>query len=122
MKLKELKGVYPALITPFKKNGDIDEEGFRRNIDYVIEGGVAGIVPCGCTGEAATLRFEEQKKLLQIAVDQADRNRRKVPVIGGSGSNNVNFSSRRAHVFSWKSFCFQLAKISASCFRFYPYR
>ncbi|OPY29937.1 MAG: 4-hydroxy-tetrahydrodipicolinate synthase [Methanocella sp. PtaU1.Bin125] len=89
MKLKELKGVYPALITPFKKNGDIDEEGFRRNIDFVIEGGVAGIVPCGCTGEAATLRFEEQKKLLQIAVDQADRNRRKVPVIGGSGSNNT---------------------------------
>jgi 4-hydroxy-tetrahydrodipicolinate synthase len=88
-KLKELKGVYPALITPFKKNGEIDEEGFRRNIDYVIEGGVAGIVPCGCTGEAATLRFEEQKRLLNIAVDQADRNKRKVPVIGGSGSNNT---------------------------------
>jgi 4-hydroxy-tetrahydrodipicolinate synthase len=88
-KLKELKGVYPALITPFKKNGDIDEEGFRRNIDYVIEGGVAGIVPCGCTGEAATLRFEEQKRLLNIAVDQADRNKRNVPVIGGSGSNNT---------------------------------
>ena len=89
MKLKELKGVYPALITPFKKNGEIDEAGFRRNIDFVIEGGVAGIVPCGCTGEAATLRFEEQKRLLNIAVDQADRNRRKVPVIGGSGSNNT---------------------------------
>jgi 4-hydroxy-tetrahydrodipicolinate synthase len=89
MKLKELKGVYPALITPFKKNGEIDEEGFRRNIDFVIEGGVAGIVPCGCTGEAATLRFEEQKRLLNIAVDQVDRNKRKVPVIGGSGSNNT---------------------------------
>jgi len=89
MRLKELKGVYPALITPFRKNGEIDEEGFRRNIDFVIEGGVAGIVPCGCTGEAATLRFEEQKRLLNIAVDQADRNRRKVPVIGGSGSNNT---------------------------------
>ncbi len=88
-KLKELKGVYPALITPFKKNGEIDEEGFRRNIDFVIEGGVAGIVPCGCTGEAATLRFEEQQRLLNIAVDQADRNKRKVPVIGGSGSNNT---------------------------------
>jgi len=89
MRLKELKGVYPALITPFKKSGAIDEDGFRRNIDFVIEGGVAGIVPCGCTGEAATLRFEEQKRLLNIAVDQADRNRRKVPVIGGSGSNNT---------------------------------
>ena len=87
MKLKgELKGVYPALITPFKKNGEIDLAGFRNNIDYVIEGGVSGIVPCGCTGEAATLSFDEQKRLLEAAVDQADG---RVPVIGGSGSNNT---------------------------------
>ncbi len=87
MKLKgELKGVYPALITPFKKNGEIDLAGFRTNIDYVIEGGVSGIVPCGCTGEAATLNFTEQKRLLETAVDQANG---RVPVIGGSGSNNT---------------------------------
>jgi 4-hydroxy-tetrahydrodipicolinate synthase len=87
MKLKgELKGVYPALITPFKKNGEIDIAGFRNNIDYVIEGGVSGIVPCGCTGEAATLSFDEQKRLLEAAVDQANG---RVPVIGGSGSNNT---------------------------------
>jgi 4-hydroxy-tetrahydrodipicolinate synthase len=87
MKLKgELKGVYPALITPFKKNGEIDVQGFRNNIDFVIEGGVSGIVPCGCTGEAATLSFEEQKRLLETAVDQANG---RVPVIGGSGSNNT---------------------------------
>ena len=89
MKLKTLKGVYPALITPFTKNGEIDEAGFRRNIDYVIAGGVDGIIPCGCTGEAATLTFDEQRRLLEIAVDQADKNKRKVPVIGGSGSNNT---------------------------------
>jgi 4-hydroxy-tetrahydrodipicolinate synthase len=87
MKLKgEFKGVYPALITPFKKNGEIDVQGFRNNIDFVIEGGVSGIVPCGCTGEAATLSFEEQKRLLEVAVDQANG---RVPVIGGSGSNNT---------------------------------
>jgi 4-hydroxy-tetrahydrodipicolinate synthase len=87
MKFKgELKGVYPALITPFKKNGEIDVQGFRNNIDFVIEGGVSGIVPCGCTGEAATLSFDEQKGLLEIAVDQANG---RVPVIGGSGSNNT---------------------------------
>jgi 4-hydroxy-tetrahydrodipicolinate synthase len=87
MKLKgELKGVYPALITPFKKNGEIDFQGFRSNIDYVIEGGVSGIVPCGCTGEAATLNFDEQKRLLETAVDEANG---RVPVIGGSGSNNT---------------------------------
>jgi len=89
MKLKTLKGVYPALITPFNKRGEIDEAGFRRNIDYVIAGGVDGIIPCGNTGEAATLTFDEQKRLLVIAVDQADKNKRKVPVIGGSGSNNT---------------------------------
>jgi 4-hydroxy-tetrahydrodipicolinate synthase len=83
----KLKGVYPALITPFKKGGEIDEAGYRSNIDYVIEGGVSGIVPCGCTGEAATLRFEEQKRLLNIAVDQANG---RVPVMGGSGSNNTS--------------------------------
>lgn len=87
MRIKgDLKGVYPALITPFRKNGEIDVAGFRRNIDFVIEGGVAGIVPCGCTGEAATLSFDEQKQLLEAAVDQADG---RVPVIGGSGSNNT---------------------------------
>jgi 4-hydroxy-tetrahydrodipicolinate synthase len=82
----KLKGVFPALITPFKKNGEVDVEGFRSNIDFVIEGGVSGIVPCGCTGEAATLNFNEQKMLLEIAVDQANG---RVPVIGGSGSNNT---------------------------------
>lgn len=85
MKLN-LQGVYPALITPFKKNGEVDEAGFRRNIDFVIKGGVSGIVPCGCTGEAATLSFDEQKHLLETAVDQANG---RVPVIGGSGSNNT---------------------------------
>ena len=85
MKLN-LQGVYPALITPFKKNGEVDEAGFRRNIDFVIKGGVSGIVPCGCTGEAATLSFDEQKHLLEIAVDQSNG---RVPVIGGSGSNNT---------------------------------
>ena len=85
MKLN-LQGVYPALITPFKKNGEVDEAGFRRNIDFVIKGGVSGIVPCGCTGEAATLSFDEQRHLLEIAVDQANG---RVPVIGGSGSNNT---------------------------------
>jgi len=85
MKLN-LQGVYPALITPFKNNGEVDEAGFRRNIDFVIKGGVSGIVPCGCTGEAATLSFDEQRHLLEIAVDQANG---RVPVIGGSGSNNT---------------------------------
>lgn len=78
------KGVFPAIITPFKEDLSLDEEGLRRNIEYLEKGGVAGIVPCGTTGESATLTFEEHKKVVEIAVDSA-----RVPVIAGTGSNNT---------------------------------
>lgn len=78
------KGVFPAIITPFKEDLSLDEEGLRRNIEYLERGGVAGIVPCGTTGESATLTFEEHKKVVEIAVDAA-----RVPVIAGTGSNNT---------------------------------
>ena len=50
-----IEGVLPALITPFTKDNEVDEEGLRQNIEFLIEGGVSGIVPCGTTGESATL-------------------------------------------------------------------
>jgi len=78
------QGVAPALVTPFTKDSEVDEEGLRSNIRFVIENGVSGIVPAGCTGEAATLSFEEQKKVIEIAVDESS-----VPVIAGTGSNNT---------------------------------
>jgi len=78
------EGVYPALITPFTKDDEIDEEGLRRMVEYVIEGGVAGIVPCGTTGESATLSHEEHKRVIDVVVDCS-----KVPVIAGTGSNNT---------------------------------
>jgi len=78
------RGVFPAIITPFKEDGSLDEEGLRRNIEYLQKSGIAGIVPCGTTGESATLTFEEHKKVVEIAVDCA-----KVPVIAGTGSNNT---------------------------------
>mgnify|MGYP001422081553 CR=1 FL=1 len=77
-------GVFPAIITPFKEDESLDEEGLRRNIEYLQKSGIAGIVPCGTTGESATLTFEEHKKVVEIAVDCA-----KVPVIAGTGSNNT---------------------------------
>ncbi|RLG31620.1 4-hydroxy-tetrahydrodipicolinate synthase [Methanosarcinales archaeon] len=80
----KLEGVYPALITPFTKDDEIDEEGLRRMVEYVIEGGVAGIVPCGTTGESATLSHEEHKRVIDVVVDCS-----KVPVIAGTGSNNT---------------------------------
>ena len=80
----KIEGVYPALITPFTKNDEVDEEGLRRLVEYVIDGGVAGIVPCGTTGESATLSHEEHKRVVDVVVDCST-----VPVIAGSGSNNT---------------------------------
>ncbi|HID28359.1 MAG TPA: 4-hydroxy-tetrahydrodipicolinate synthase [Methanosarcinales archaeon] len=78
------EGAIPALVTPFKEDGEIDESGYRENIEFLIENGVSAIVPCGCTGEAATLSFEEHKKLIDVAIDCST-----VPVIAGTGSNNT---------------------------------
>lgn len=78
------KGVFPAIITPFKEDFSLDEEGLRRNIEHLGSSGIAGIVPCGTTGESATLSFEEHKRVVEIAVDCS-----KVPVIAGTGSNNT---------------------------------
>jgi 4-hydroxy-tetrahydrodipicolinate synthase len=78
------KGVYPAMVTPFTDEEEIDVEGMRSNIAYLEKGGVAGLVPCGSTGESATLSFDEHKKLVELTVDAAS-----VPVIAGTGSNNT---------------------------------
>jgi len=78
------EGVLPAIITPFKEDGELDEEGFRENIAFFCEAKVSGIVPCGTTGESATLSFEEHKRVVEIAVDSS-----KVLVLAGTGSNNT---------------------------------
>jgi len=78
------KGVYPAMVTPFTDEDEIDVEGMRANIAYLEKGGVAGLVPCGSTGESATLTSDEHKRLIEVTVDAAN-----VPVIAGTGSNNT---------------------------------
>ncbi|MDQ1262274.1 MAG: 4-hydroxy-tetrahydrodipicolinate synthase [Euryarchaeota archaeon] len=78
------RGVFPALITPFLEDESLDEEGLKKNIEYLNNTGIAGIVPCGTTGESATLTFEEHKRVVEIAVESS-----KVPVIAGTGSNNT---------------------------------
>ncbi len=79
------KGSYVALVTPFK-DGKIDEKAFRRLIEFHIDNGTDGLVPCGCTGEAATLTMQEQKHLIKIAVEVSAR---RVPVVAGTGSNST---------------------------------
>lgn len=80
------KGSFVALVTPHKKDGSVDEKKFIELIEYQIENGTQGIVPCGCTGEAATLSHDEQKKLIKITVEAVNK---RVPVIAGTGSNNT---------------------------------
>ena len=79
------KGALVAIVTPFK-NGTVDEESLRRLIDFQIENGSSGIVPCGTTGESPTLSHDEHKRGIEITVDQV---KKRVPVVAGAGSNNT---------------------------------
>ena len=79
------KGVFTALLTPFK-NGEMDEVSFRSFIDFQIESGIHGLVPVGTTGESPTVSHDEHKLAVEICIDQANK---KVPVIAGTGSNNT---------------------------------
>ena len=79
------KGVFTALLTPFK-NGELDEVSFRSFIDFQIESGIHGLVPVGTTGESPTVSHDEHKLAVEICIDQASK---KVPVIAGTGSNNT---------------------------------
>ena len=79
------KGALVAIVTPFA-NGTVDEESLRRLIDFQIENGNNGIVPCGTTGESPTLSHEEHKRVIEITVEQVNK---RVPVVAGAGSNNT---------------------------------
>ncbi|MGQ0485126.1 MAG: 4-hydroxy-tetrahydrodipicolinate synthase [Hyphomicrobiales bacterium] len=78
-------GSNPALITPFK-NGEVDEEAFRKLVAWQIEEGSHGLVPVGTTGESPTLTPEEHKRVIEICIAEASG---KVPVIAGTGSNST---------------------------------
>ena len=78
-------GSIVAIVTPFK-NGKVDEDAFRKLIEFQIENGTSGIVPCGTTGESATLSFEEHKRVIKICVEAV---KKRVPVIAGAGANNT---------------------------------
>ncbi len=81
----ELRGAYTALVTPII-NGEFDEKAYRNLVEWQIEKGIDGLVPCGTTGEAATLSHKEQGRVIRVCVEQAAG---RVPVIAGSGSNST---------------------------------
>lgn len=83
-------GSMVALITPFK-DGKIDEAALRKLIDFQIQNGTSVLVPCGTTGESATLSHEEHDRVIEITVDQA---KKRVKVLAGTGSNSTNEAIR----------------------------
>jgi len=79
------RGSFTALVTPFK-NGGVDEDGFRRFVNWQIDEGTNGLVPVGTTGESPTLSHSEHKKVVEWCIAEA---KGRVPVIAGAGSNST---------------------------------
>jgi 4-hydroxy-tetrahydrodipicolinate synthase len=78
-------GAIVATVTPFR-NGNLDKNALKKLVAFQIDSGTDGIVPCGTTGESATLSFEEHERVIDIVLESADG---RVPVIAGTGSNNT---------------------------------
>ncbi len=85
------KGSIVAIVTPFESasggKNRVDESKLRELIEFQIKNGSSGIVPCGTTGESATLSFEEHDRVIEITIEQT---KKRVPVIAGTGSNSTD--------------------------------
>ncbi len=81
-----MRGCATALVTPFKKNGDVDFDAFGMLCERQITGGVSVLVPCGTTGESVTMTLEERQRVIKEVVDVA---RGRARVVAGTGSNNT---------------------------------
>ena len=88
MKLDWLHGTATALVTPFKKDGSIDDAVFTKLVERQVKGGVKLLVPCGTTGENVTMASAEQAHVIRLAVDVAKKSGAKV--IAGTGTNNTS--------------------------------
>jgi len=79
-------GALVAIVTPFAQ-GRVDEEAFRRLIEFQIENGTNAIIPCGTTGESATMSHDEHKRVVELCIKIVDN---RVPVVAGTGSNSTS--------------------------------
>src|SRR2546430_15722089 len=93
LRVEWLRGCGTALVTPFTATGEVDETRFRALLERQIGGGVRLLVPCGTTGEGATLDAREQERLIALTVEVAGRRAR---VIAGVGSNATAVTIERA--------------------------
>jgi 4-hydroxy-tetrahydrodipicolinate synthase len=80
-----LSGAWSAIVTPFR-DGAVDDKALRDLIEWQIAGGIQGLIPCGSTGESATLSHAEHEHVIKIAIEQV---RHRVPVFAGTGSNST---------------------------------
>ncbi|MFA5514653.1 MAG: 4-hydroxy-tetrahydrodipicolinate synthase [Desulfuromonadales bacterium] len=78
------RGSMVAIVTPFDRQGRFDEENYRRLIEFQLENGTDCIIPCGTTGESATLDYKEHDRVIRACIEQVNK---RVPVIAGTGSN-----------------------------------
>jgi 4-hydroxy-tetrahydrodipicolinate synthase len=75
-----------ALVTPFDAQGRFEEEVYRQLVEFQIENGTDAIIPCGTTGESATLDYEEHDRVIRVCIEQVNK---RIPVIAGTGSNST---------------------------------
>lgn len=94
-KSRKVRGAYTALVTPFDREGKLDEEGLRHNIRYQINHGIDGIVPLGTTGESPTLTHAEKERVIRISVEEA---KGKIPVVVGTGSYSTQQTIENTHL------------------------
>ena len=87
MKIEWMRGCATALVTPFRKDGSVDDDCFRRLVERQVKGGVKLLVPCGTTGENVTMDEAERLHVIQMAVEVARK--LKAKVIAGTGNNNT---------------------------------
>lgn len=84
--MKRFQGTITAIITPFLEDGSVDVAALKKLVEFQIKGGVSGVVPCGTTGEAATLSDEEKRQVYKTVIETA---KKRVLVIAGCGSNDT---------------------------------
>lgn len=93
--LERYRGTGVALVTPFAEDGAVDHDALRRHVETMLEGGVEFLVPCGTTGEIATLTVEEQGSVIRTVVEAAAG---RAPVMAGASSNATAEAVEQAHV------------------------
>ena len=85
----DLSGIFTAIITPFKKSGEIDWSSFERLVKTQVENGVDGLVPCGTTGESPTLSHDEHRQVISRVTSWAKKTNSDIIIIAGTGSNST---------------------------------